>query len=84
MEWTRFICNRSDTLTTHVSTTKMLLDNTYLKENNYILSILDSSWLSPVKIESMGENFGSVKVDQSIFNRKTSVGLKRVEHPRFY
>ena len=62
----------------------MILDNTNLKENNYISNILHSSWLSPVNIESMGENFAFAKDDYSIFNRKTSVGLKRVEHPRFY
>ena len=33
----------------------MILDNTNLKENNYISNILDSSWLSPVNIQSMVE-----------------------------
>ena len=48
------------------------------------MNILDSSWLSPVSIVSMGEKIASAKDDHSIFNRKTCMGLKKGEHPRFY
>ena len=53
----RSIIHRSDILTTLISVYKnhMILDKTNLNENNYISDNIDSSWLSPVSIESMGE-----------------------------
>ena len=80
MEWTHSIGYRPDTLTKHASIYKnhVILDNINLKRFYHISNILDSSWLSPVSIVSMGENFASVKIDHSIFNRKTCMGLKRV------
>ena len=87
VESARSISHRSDTLTftTHISDYKnhRVFDNTVLKRFCYILSILDSSWFSPVSIESMGESFAAAKVAHSIFNRKTHMGLKGGEHPRF-
>ena len=57
MEWTRSIGYRPDTLTTHTSIYKnhRVLDNTILKGFYYMSNILDSSWFSPVNIESMEE-----------------------------
>ena len=80
MEWTRSIGHRSDTLTTHISDYKnhRVFDNTILKRFYYISDILDNSWLSSVSIESKGESCADIKVDYSIFNRKTHMGLKRV------
>ena len=40
----------------------MILDNTNLKRFYYISNILDSSWLSSVSIESMGEILLSQKM----------------------
>ena len=85
MEWTRSIGHRSDTLTTHISYYKnhRVFDNTILKRFHYISNILDSSWLFSVSIVSMEESCAGMKVDHSIFNRKTHMGVKRGEHPRF-
>ena len=47
------------------------------------MNILDSSWLFAISIESMGEFCAGMKVVYSIFNRKTHIGLKRGEHPRY-
>ena len=57
MEWIRSIGYRPDTLTKYASVYKNHrgLDNTNLKRFYYISNILDSSWLSPVNIESMGD-----------------------------
>ena len=57
MEWTKSVGYRPDTLTTHASIYKnhRFLNNTNLKRFYYISNILDSSWFSPVHIESMGE-----------------------------
>ena len=72
MEWTRSIGYRSYTLTTHASIYKnhRVFDNTILKRFYYISNILDSSWLSCVSIESMGEFCTGAKFDYSIFNIK--------------
>ena len=85
MEWTRSIGYRSDTLTTHTSDYKNhgVFDNTILKRFYYISNILNSSWLPSVSIASMEESCAGMKFDHSIFNRKTHMGLKRGEHPRF-
>ena len=82
IEWTRSISYRPNTLTTHASIYKnhRVLHNTNLKRCYYISNILDNSWLSPVNIESMGENFASVKVDHKIFNSITWMGLKKGDH----
>ena len=85
MECSRSIGHGFDTLTTHIFDYKnhIVSDNTILKRFYYISDILDSSWLSSVSIESMGESCADKKVDYNIFNRKTHLGLKRGEHPRF-
>ena len=85
MEWTRSIGHRSDTLTTHISNYKnhRVFDNTILKGFFYISDILNSSWLPPVSIALVEESCAGMKVDHNIFNRKTYMGLKRAEHPRF-
>ena len=79
MEWTRSIGHRSDTLTTHASIYKnhRIFDNTNLKRFYYISNILDSSWLLPINIESMGKFCAGEKVDYSIFNTKTCIGLSK-------
>ena len=53
----RSISQRSGTLTTHTSNYKnhVIIDNTVFKQNIYIFDNVDSSWLSSVSIESMGE-----------------------------
>ena len=85
MEWTRSIDLRSDTLTTHISNYKnhKVLDNMILKGFYYISNILNSSWFSSVSIALMEESCAGMKVAYSIFNRKTHMGLKKGEHPRF-
>ena len=51
------IVHRSDTLKILISVYKnhLILDNTGFNRNNYISDNIDSSWLSPISIESMGE-----------------------------
>ena len=85
MEWTRSICHKSDTLTSHISDYKnhKVLDNTILKRFYYISNILDSSWLFSVSIASMEESCAGMIVDYSIFNRITHISVKRGQHPRF-
>ena len=62
----------------------MILDNTNFNENIYIFHNIDSSWLSPVSIESMGESFAIVKGDSIVFNGKTCMGLQEGEHLSFH
>ena len=61
----------------------LVTDNTILKTFYYIANILDSSWLFSVSTASMEESCAGMKVNHSIFNRKTHIGVKRGKHPRF-